>query len=73
MPKKQVYVISVGGSLIVPTGGIDVKFLKSFREFILKRIKKGEKFFLISGGGKTCRDYQDAAKKIVKIEPNVPQ
>ena len=70
MPKKQAYVISVGGSLIVPPGGIDVKFLKSFQEFILKRIKKGENFFLIAGGGKTCRDYQDAAKKIVKVTDN---
>ena len=61
------YIISVGGSLIVPEN-IDTKFLKSFKEFIEKRVKKKDEFVLISGGGKTCRFYQDSASKITKIE-----
>ena len=63
----SIHVISVGGSLIVPNE-IDYKFLRSFKEFILNRIKKGEKFILITGGGKTCRIYQDAASKVTTID-----
>ena len=63
----KTYVISLGGSLIFPEGGIDVKFLKNFRNLILTRVKAGEKFFIVSGGGRICRDYQKAATKIVKI------
>lgn len=66
--KKEVFVISLGGSLIVP-GEIDVKFLKNLRKLILDRIKKGEKFILICGGGKTCRKYQAAARKVVALRP----
>lgn len=61
------HVISVGGSLIVPDE-IDTDFLKTFRKFILKRIEKGDKFILISGGGKICRKYQSAALEVVKLD-----
>lgn len=68
---KNTYIISLGGSLIVPEiGKIDWKFLKSFRTLILARIKKGEKFFIISGGGSTARNYINAADKINKISDN---
>ena len=61
------YVISVGGSLIVP-GAIDLDFLKKFKAFILKRIKTGDRFILISGGGRTARNYQLAAEAVSKID-----
>lgn len=64
----QTYIISLGGSLIVPQEGIDWKFLKKFRNLILDRIKQGDKFYLIAGGGSTCRNYIKAADKIVKID-----
>ena len=67
MAKNKIYVISLGGSLIVPPTGVDHKFLKKFRQLILARIKLGEKFYLISGGGATCRKYNEAAKKVVKL------
>jgi len=60
------YVISVGGSLIVPDE-IDVGFLKSFKEFIIKRIEKGDRFILIAGGGKICRKYQGACVEVSEI------
>ncbi|MBN2854047.1 UMP kinase [Patescibacteria group bacterium] len=64
---KNAYIISLGGSLIVPEiGVIDWKFLSAFRKLILKRIKKGNKFFIISGGGATARNYIRAAEKIKK-------
>lgn len=60
-------VISLGGSLIVPKGGIDWKFLKSFRELIIKETKKGKRFVIITGGGNVAREYQQAANKVVKL------
>jgi len=67
--KKQTYIVSLGGSLIVPQKGIDWQFLKKFRTLILRQIKKNKKFYIVTGGGKTCRDYNDAASKVVKV-PN---
>ncbi len=61
------FVISVGGSLIVPNE-IDTDFLASFKQFIIKRIEKGDRFILIAGGGKTCRKYQDAASSVSGID-----
>lgn len=57
------YIISLGGSLIAPRG-IDFRFLKKFRKVLLNAAKKGDKFFIIPGGGQTCRSYQDAARKL---------
>ncbi len=68
MNKEKSYVISLGGSLIVPPRGIDWKFLKKFRKLILDQNKKGKKFYIVAGGGATCRKYNEAAKKIIKIE-----
>lgn len=64
---KAPKIISVGGSIIIPKTGFDVEFLKQFRAMILKRVKKGERFILVIGGGATCRQYQDAAKQVVPM------
>ena len=66
MAKKETIIISLGGSLIVPDE-IDFDFLKKFQNLILKYLKKDKRFFIISGGGKTARNYQGAALKIAKI------
>jgi uridylate kinase len=58
--KREYVVVSVGGSLIVPDE-IDTTFLSNFRELILKKIGDGLSFFIITGGGKTARRYQEAA------------
>jgi uridylate kinase len=58
----MIEVLSLGGSLVCPDE-IDVLFLKKFRDFILKWIKKGKKFVIFVGGGKTARRYQKVAKK----------
>lgn len=68
MPLNKTYIISIGGSLIAPPGGIAWRFLKELRALILKKIKQGHRFFLIAGGGRTCRDYVAAASRVVKIE-----
>lgn len=69
MSKKETYVISLGGSLIAPPEGIDWKFLKKFRELIIEQLQKGKRFFIIAGGGKTCRDYNEAANKVIQVAP----
>lgn len=61
-PKKTI-VISLGGSLIVPEE-IDFQFVKSFKKMIVSFIKKGYKFIIIAGGGKTARKYIDASVKV---------
>lgn len=64
----KIFVLSVGGSLIVPPAGVDVKFLKKFRALMLSQIKKGYKFYLIAGGGGICRQYNKAATRIANIK-----
>lgn len=55
-------VISVGGSLIVPKGGIDTQFLLNLNSFIREQLAKNNnrQFFLVIGGGGTARQYRDA-------------
>ena len=62
--KDKTFICSLGGSLIIPNGGIDFKFLKQFNAFIRKKIRSaGMRFFIVCGGGATCRHYQEAAEK----------
>lgn len=63
---KQTYVLSVGGSLIVP-GEVDSGFVKIFRGLILKKVKEGNRFVIMCGGGKINTRYNEAAKKVVEI------
>lgn len=64
--KKEIIVISLGGSLIVPKR-IDWKFLKKFRELIVSEIKKGKRFAIITGGGYAAREYIQGASKVTKL------
>lgn len=59
----ETVVISLGGSLVVPDQ-VDAGFLKEFRALIVSQVEKGKKFVIITGGGKVCRNYQDAAKEV---------
>jgi uridylate kinase len=63
---KNIIVISLGGSLIVPRH-IDWKFLKDFRKLIVGEIKKGKKFAIISGGGYAAREYIQSASRVTKL------
>lgn len=71
MSNNQFAVISLGGSIIVPNlqdeGGINTKFLKDFRHFLLKELKNGRRFIIVAGGGKTCRFYQKGASSIAMV------
>ncbi|MDP3941833.1 MAG: UMP kinase [bacterium] len=63
-------VISVGGSLIVPNGGIDTDFLKKFNLFLRNQLAKhkNRQFFLVVGGGATARHYRDAGREVIGHE-----
>lgn len=61
---KESVILSLGGSLVVPNGGVDIPFLAKFNEFIRRHVNEGRRFFIIVGGGGTCRQYQFAAKQV---------
>jgi uridylate kinase len=59
----RLFVLSVGGSLLVPDE-VDAGYLGRLRSFVLARVRKGERFVLVVGGGKTARRYIRAAQAI---------
>lgn len=62
-------VMSIGGSLIVPNGGIDIDFLSNLNLFVREQLAtKKSQFFLVTGGGATTRHYQEAARGVIKHE-----
>jgi uridylate kinase len=63
---KTLYVLSLGGSIIVPDG-LNVKFLKQFACLIRERVKMGNRFVIITGGGATARRYIRDGGKISDI------
>ncbi|MEX0616451.1 MAG: UMP kinase [Candidatus Woykebacteria bacterium] len=62
-------VISLGGSLIIPNGGVDHLFLKRFRASIISKIEEGKRFIIVAGGGAICRHYQKAAQDVGPLNP----
>lgn len=68
--KKEKIVLSLGGSLVVPEGGINVTFLKEFNSFIRENLKKNpdRQFFIVVGGGTIARQYRDAGRDVVGHE-----
>lgn len=67
---KDKIVISVGGSLIVPSHGIDTHFLSELNTFIRSQLASypNRQFFLVVGGGLTARHYRDAAVSVIGHE-----
>lgn len=66
MQNDKYIVISLGGSIVVPDMP-DPAYLKNFISLINEYVLKGNKFIIIVGGGKTCRNYQDALKDIREV------
>ncbi len=64
MDKDKPIIISLGGSLVIPNGGMDTKFLSEFNHFIREKIASCWRFFIVVGGGATARHYIEEAKKI---------
>jgi uridylate kinase len=70
MAYTEKVVMSIGGSLIVPNGGIDTKFLIQLNKFVRDELAKNpnRQFFLIIGGGKIARTYRDAGREVIGHE-----
>lgn len=68
--KSEKIIISVGGSLIIPKGGVDTDFLSQLNDFIRQELatNPNRQFFLVIGGGLTARHYRDAGRKVLKRE-----
>lgn len=67
---KEKIVISVGGSLVVPDGGVDTKFLSGLNNFIRGKLAENpnRQFFIVVGGGQIARHYRDAGKAVLGKE-----
>ncbi|MCL4338062.1 UMP kinase [Patescibacteria group bacterium] len=65
MDKSKPIIISLGGSLVVPNGGIDTVYLSGFNKFIRSKIAEGWRFFIVVGGGTLARHFIDAGKKVI--------
>ncbi len=64
MSISETIVMSVGGSLIVPNQ-IDTTFLANLKTFIDEQTTShGRRFIIIAGGGRTARNYQEAAAAV---------
>jgi uridylate kinase len=59
--KKDVVVISLGGSLIIP-GDVNAALLWNFRKVLMKNAKR-HKFIVVCGGGSIARKYINALKR----------
>ncbi len=66
--EKKLCVISLGGSLVVPTkggcDGVDTRFVREFRDVIMQKVGQGYRFVIVVGGGRTARSYVDSAGEI---------
>ncbi|MBI2031683.1 MAG: UMP kinase [Candidatus Levybacteria bacterium] len=67
---REKIVMSIGGSLIVPNGGINIEFLKKLNTFVREQLAKdnNRQFFLVAGGGSISRHYRDAGREVVGHE-----
>lgn len=72
MAYTEKIVMSIGGSLIVPNGGIDTKFLTNLNKFVREQLANNpnRQFFLVVGGGKIARTYRDAGREVIGHELN---
>lgn len=60
-------IIALGGSIVVPNGGINIEYLTKFKEFILSFLREGRRFIVVMGGGAIARQYQNAAAQITNL------
>ncbi len=68
MSKNKLVVISLGGSLIAPKTGLDIKFLLDFKKTIVQFLQEGYRFVIVCGGGQTARTYQAAAREVGELK-----
>jgi len=64
MQEKETIIISLGGAIVVPELP-NPSFISLFRDIILNWVKRGKKFVIIVGGGKTCRRYNETLSNVI--------
>lgn len=65
--QNNTFVLSLGGSLVIPNGTINTEFLIQFNKFIRYQISsKKRRFFIVVGGGEIMQQYRIAAKTVLK-------
>lgn len=69
MEGERTFVISLGGSMIVPDD-INGSFLSSFVALIKDRVEKGDTFFITTGGGAISRMYTNSATSLASPSSN---
>ncbi|MEX0673034.1 MAG: UMP kinase [Candidatus Paceibacterota bacterium] len=65
--ESETIVISLGGSLIAPDT-VDSDFVRQFVDLVSSFTDQGKRFFIITGGGKVARRYQEALSHIRSVE-----
>lgn len=61
-------VLGLGGSILFNSKfELDLQLIKEFKSFIEKEKNKRRKIFIVVGGGKLARTFQDSAQKVCKI------
>ena len=67
--QNNTFVLSLGGSLVIPTGGIDTDFLIQFNTFIRNQVSSHKRrFFIVVGGGDIMHRYRTAAQTVRKTQ-----
>lgn len=66
---SNLYIISLGGSLIIPKSQqkIHTTYLSHLKNLIDTHIQAGDRFILITGGGYLARHYQEAGTNITNL------
>lgn len=72
MAQKEVIVLSLGGSIIVPESNPDLKFLHKFKQELRKLYSK-YKFVIVTGGGAIARRYISLLKEENKTEREISE
>lgn len=70
MITSQTIILSLGGSLIYPEHGIDIIYLRKLNSFVRKHVAEGRRFFIVCGGGRVARYYQNTAQKVISTLTN---
>ncbi|MFH1832920.1 MAG: UMP kinase [Candidatus Levyibacteriota bacterium] len=66
---KETVIIKLGGSLIVPNGGLDTTYIKTFYTFVRNVVaEKSRRLFILVGGGLLSRHYRDAGAEVTGQE-----
>lgn len=65
--REDYTIIALGGSIVVPNGGINTEYLIKFKNFILHFLQEGKRFVIVMGGGAIARQYQNAAAEVTNL------